>query len=155
PDVNFAAIETALQARDRIASRRKSVRPLADELDVKLDTGGIRDIEFLVQCLQRVHGGKERWLRSSGTLFALQKLHDKQHISGSDFQQLTSAYEFLRKVEHRLQLRQGQQTHRVPADTNEIAVLARSLSLNPENVVEEIRMRMAEVSAIYERIIHH
>src|SRR2546429_2552039 len=42
------------------------------------DRGGIRDIEFLVQCLQRVYGGAEPWLRSGGTLFSLQKLHDKR-----------------------------------------------------------------------------
>ena len=83
-------------------------------IDVKVDRGGIRDIEFLVQCLQRVYGGSESWLRSRGTLFALQKLHDKEHISGKDFHNLTNAYEFLRNLEHRLQLRHGQQTHRLP-----------------------------------------
>ena len=82
---------------------------------MKIDRGGIRDIEFLVQCLQRVYGGAEPWLRSGGTLFSLHKLHDKGHISGKEFHDLTSAYEFLRHLEHRLQLRQGQQTHRLPA----------------------------------------
>ena len=57
---------------------------------MKLDRGGIRDIEFLVQCLQRVYGGTEPWLRSGGTLFALQKLHDKEHLSGTDFHKLTA-----------------------------------------------------------------
>ena len=55
----------------------------------------------------RVYGGAEPWLRSGGTLFSLQKLHDKRHISGHEFHELTSAYEFLRHLEHRLQLRQG------------------------------------------------
>ena len=82
---------------------------------MKVDRGGIRDIEFLVQCLQRVYGGAEPWLRSGGTLFSLHKLHDKGHISGKEFHDLTSAYEFLRHLEHRLQLREGQQTHRLPA----------------------------------------
>ncbi|MBV9609526.1 MAG: glutamine-synthetase adenylyltransferase, partial [Acidobacteria bacterium] len=82
PRVNFAAIETALNARERMDSPRQrgtSRRP--STIDVKLDRGGIRDIEFLVQCLQRVYGGSEPWLRSGGTLFSLQKLHDKSHIS--------------------------------------------------------------------------
>ena len=83
---------------------------------MKIDRGGIRDIEFLVQCLQRVYGGAEPWLRSGGTLFSLQKLHDKGHISGKEFHDLTSAYEFLRHLEHRLQLRDGRQTHRLPAE---------------------------------------
>ena len=96
---------------------------------MKVDAGGIRDIEFLVQCLQRVYGGGEPWLRSRGTLFALQKLHDKEHISGKDFHNLTNAYEFLRNLEHRLQLRHGQQTHRLPNSRFGAAqALARSLT---------------------------
>ena len=95
---------------------------------MKVDRGGIRDIEFLVQCLQRVYGGGEPWLRSGGTLFALQKLHDKEHISSKDFQNLTNAYEFLRNLEHRLQLQNGQQTHRLPQSRNEVQALARSLT---------------------------
>ena len=95
---------------------------------MKIDRGGIRDIEFLVQCLQRVYGGSESWLRSRGTLFALQKLHDKEHISGKDFHNLTNAYEFLRNLEHRLQLRHGQQTHRLPQSRAELQSLARSLT---------------------------
>lgn len=154
--VNFAAIETALEAIERIRERRLTAR--GDAVDVKLDRGGIRDVEFLVQCLQRVYGGNERWLRSGGTLFSLQKLHDKRHLSGADFDRLTSAYEFLRRVEHRLQLRRGQQTHRVPADRHELEVLARSLGgsvvENSREFLENLRHCMAEVSKIYDRIIH-
>src|SRR2546429_4646414 len=84
------------------------------------DRGGIRDIEFLVQCLQRVYGGSEPWLRSGGTLFSLQKLHDKGHLGGKDFHELSTAYEFLRKLEHRLQLRRGQQTHRLAESQEEL-----------------------------------
>ena len=119
PNVNFAAVKTALQTREKnrqIAARRWLTQADgAAAIDVKLDRGGIRDIEFLVQCLQRVYGGEETWLRSRGTLFALQKLHDKEHISGKDFHNLTNAYEFLRHLEHHLQLRQGQQIHQLPS----------------------------------------
>jgi glutamate-ammonia-ligase adenylyltransferase len=155
--VNFAAIETALQAIDKMRGRRPSVP--GGSIDVKLDRGGIRDIEFLVQCLQRVYGGKQRWLRSGGTLFSLQKLHDKRHISGSDFHHLTAAYEFLRTIEHRLQLRHGQQTHRIPLDPAELEVLARSITQGSEpcsaaQLVTRVRERMDKVTEIYDRIIH-
>jgi len=156
--VNFAAIETALEAIERIRDKRLAARDAS--IDAKLDRGGIRDIEFLVQCLQRVYGGKQRWLRSGGTLFSLQKLHDKRHISGSDFHHLTTAYEFLRSIEHRLQLRRGQQTHRIPLDEQELTVLARSLtrgSAEPfpsSELVKVVRERMSRVSEIYDRIIH-
>ncbi|HEV2021375.1 MAG TPA: hypothetical protein VGQ94_02505 [Terriglobales bacterium] len=158
--VNFIAIETALDTREKISSHRRKKGPAkAAGLDVKLDRGGIRDIEFLVQCLQRVYGGEELWLRSGGTLFSLQKLHDKDHISGKDFHDLNSGYEFLRRVEHRLQLRQGQQTHHLPQSEAELRVLTRSV-VGPraaeasEGIEEEVRRRMAAVAEIYHRVIH-
>jgi [glutamine synthetase] adenylyltransferase / [glutamine synthetase]-adenylyl-L-tyrosine phosphorylase len=158
--VNFAAIETALAARDRIGARRRAAAARGGSIDVKLDRGGIRDIEFLVQCLQRVYGGKERWLRSGGTLFSLQKLHDKGHISGHDYNELTTAYEFLRRLEHRLQLRQGQQTHKLPKSAHELEVVSRSMASPQappagEDIVEVVSRRMAAVAEIYNRIIHH
>jgi glutamate-ammonia-ligase adenylyltransferase len=158
--VNFAAIETALAARDRIGARRRAAAARGGSIDVKLDRGGIRDIEFLVQCLQRVYGGKERWLRSGGTLFSLQKLHDKGHLSGHDFNELNTAYEFLRRLEHRLQLRQGQQTHKLPKSAHELEVVSRSVASAralpaKENIIELVSRRMAAVAEIYNRIIHH
>ena len=128
--VNFAAIKTALVAREKMQRRRQLGKTLGETeatIDVKIDRGGIRDIEFLVQCLQRVYGGAEPWLRSGGTLFSLHKLHDKGHISGKEFHDLTSAYEFLRHLEHRLQLREGQQTHRLPASEADCRVLQRAI----------------------------
>ena len=164
PELNFVAIKTALETREKIGShrRRSLLRQTAQHgIDVKIDRGGIRDIEFLVQCLQRVYGGGESWLRSRGTLFALQKLHDKEHISGKDFHNLTNAYEFLRNLEHRLQLRQGQQTHRLPESRAELQSLARSLTREgtaaptPEEFLAHVQRRMSAVAEIYQRVIYH
>jgi len=164
PELNFVAIKTALDTREKIGShRRKSLLKKVAQtgIDVKIDRGGIRDIEFLVQCLQRVYGGGEPWLRSRGTLFALQKLHDKEHIGGKDFQNLTNAYEFLRNLEHRLQLREGQQIHCLPNSRTELQSLARSLTregtvaLTPEEFLAYVRRRMAAVAEIYQRVIYH
>jgi glutamate-ammonia-ligase adenylyltransferase len=161
--VNFAAIKTALVAREKMQKRRQhgaALEQLNESINVKIDPGGIRDIEFLVQCLQRVYGGAEPWLRSGGTLFSLQKLHDKLHISGKEFHDLTSAYEFLRHVEHRLQLQQGQQTHRLPVGAAELRILQRSMEgyapgENAESDLEKtVRRRMAAVAEIYQRIIY-
>ena len=160
--INFAAIKTALVAREKMHAgryRRRTIEPDGESIDVKIDRGGIRDIEFLVQCLQRVYGGEEPWLRSGGTLFSLQKLHDKQHISGKDFHELTSAYEFLRHLEHRLQLREGQQTHRMPGAEGELRNLQRSMEGYAPGVYRladlpgVVRRRMDAVAQIYRRII--
>ena len=165
--LNFAAIKTALQSQERMARRRihraqfRGASPLSTRIDVKLDRGGIRDIEFLVQCLQRVYGGGEPWLRSGGTLFSLQKLHDKGHVSGKDFHILNVAYNFLRTTEHRLQLRDGQQTHVLPAGDRELRVLSRLVSSDesheyrPESFLDLVHDRMTAVAEIYQRIIQY
>lgn len=163
PNVNFAAIKTALQTRERIDKRQgdaKAGRSSDKSINVKLDRGGIRDIEFLVQCLQRVYGGEESWLRSQGTLFAMQKLHDKEHISGKDFHNLTKAYEFLRNLEHHLQLRHGRQCHQLPRNRQELSVLARCLGAgeetykSAEDFLRYVQGRMSEVGEIYRRIVY-
>lgn len=163
PELNFAAIKTALSMREKIDQQRRSPRRVPWALrgiDIKREPGGIRDIEFLVQCLQRVYGGPEPWLRSSGTLFTLQKLHDKQHISGSDFDTLTGSYIFLRNLEHRLQLWQGQQTHRLLTSEAELVTLARGMTREgsavpaPSAFLEQVRVRMRGVAEIYRRVIY-
>lgn len=159
--VNFVAIKTALVAREKIdRKRRKQIAAEGHEsINVKVDRGGIRDIEFLVQCLQRVYGGGEPWLRSGGTLFSLQKLHDKRHITGHDFHELTSAYSFLRHLEHRLQLREGQQVHRLPRSEHELQIIQRSMvGFTPgyrlADLNSSVRQRMAAVAEIYQRVIY-
>ena len=160
-ELNFSAIETALIARRRQNEKHRSAkveRSSSKTIDVKIDPGGIREIEFLVQCLQRVHGGVEPWLRSGGTLFSLQKLHDKGHITVHDFHLLTSTYEFLRTVEHRLQLKNGQQRHHLPSDPQELQILADSVdpdrAFTPAGFVDGVQRRLTRVSDIYRRIIH-
>jgi glutamate-ammonia-ligase adenylyltransferase len=163
PELNFLAIKTALASREKMGSHRRRrllKQPGQNGIDVKLDRGGIRDIEFLVQCLQRVYGGSESWLRSRGTMFALQKLYDKEHIGSKDFHNLTNAYEFLRNLEHRLQLRQGQQTHRLPESRRELESLARGLAREgttaptPEEFLAHVQRRMSAVTEIYQRVIY-
>ena len=161
PHINFSAIETAVNSRDKIdVHRRRSIalRNKPGAVDVKLDRGGIRDIEFLAQCLQRVYGGEERWLHASGTLFSLQKLNDRGHLDGHDFHQLGQAYEFLRVVEHRLQLQRGQQVHSLPSGAEELTVLARAVlgdSFNGKDAfLELLRAHMGRVAAIYDCIVH-
>jgi glutamate-ammonia-ligase adenylyltransferase len=161
-ELNFAAVKTALISRERIHKRRRSplARARAGGVDVKLDPGGIRDIEFLVQCLQRTYGGSEPWLRSGGTLFSLQKLHDKSHITGNEFHELTATYEFLRHLEHRLQWRWGRQTHTLPTGPAEVSVLHRSMinlvsgQEHFDDLPATVRRRMAQVAEIYERVVY-
>jgi glutamate-ammonia-ligase adenylyltransferase len=120
---DVAAVTSVLLSRERIAQHLRESR--SDQLDVKLHPGGIREIEFLTQCLQRLYGARDPWVRSGGTLHALRKLNDKELLLDRDYAALSSAYEFLRTVEHRIQLDFGRQSHRLPHDPAAQDVLAR------------------------------
>jgi [glutamine synthetase] adenylyltransferase / [glutamine synthetase]-adenylyl-L-tyrosine phosphorylase len=156
---DFEAVEGVLWTRERISKRMREGR--SDTVDVKLHRGGIRDIEFLTQCLQRLHGGTDHWVRSGGTLLALRKLNDKGWISDRDYATLTHSYEFLRRVEHRVQLEMGQQTHRLPAEREALDRLARRVgSEGPPGtspgaaLQKQVQQAFARVDEIYQRVIH-
>jgi glutamate-ammonia-ligase adenylyltransferase len=149
--LSLSAIQTAAHSLERI--RRGVVRQSARELDVKNGAGGLREIEFVVQCLQRVHGGGEPWLRSSGTLFALQKLHDKGNIGDAEFRELGATYGLLRAIEHRLQCRQGAQSHRLPEAQHAQVALFRSLGEGSIAGAEELRRTMQSASALCGRVL--
>ncbi len=95
--------------------------------NVKLGDGGIREIEFIVQAMQIVRGGRERELRVKGTLPALTVLGTRGLLPQSAVTALRDAYVFLRRLEHRLQYRDDQQTHQLPANAEERALLAASM----------------------------
>ena len=100
-------------------------------MDVKLARGGIRDIEFLVQCLQRLHGAREARVRHGGTLLALARLHDRDLLSSTEYSRLVEAYEYLRRLEHLLQLEDDRQTHTLPTNSMDLERLARRMNTAP------------------------
>ncbi|MDQ2711897.1 MAG: glutamine-synthetase adenylyltransferase [Acidobacteriota bacterium] len=161
--VDFSTIETMSVTRERIGAKiaSKPIRPA--ELDVKLTRGGIRDIEFLVQCLQRLHGSRENSVKDRGTLPALARLHDRDLLSTTEFSRLTHAYEFLRKLEHVLQFENDRQVHAVPTDLIEVDRIARRIStvhkaepdlLASAQLLKQLKLHLAIVQGIYERIVH-
>ncbi|MEY2683460.1 MAG: Glutamate-ammonia-ligase adenylyltransferase [Pseudomonadota bacterium] len=105
------------------ASRRAAGHPERFN-DVKLSRGGIREIEFTVQLLQVVRGGQYPELRTRPTLSALQRLQRAGLMPEARVQALTDAYIFLRRVEHRIQYLDDQQTHVLPTQDDDLAWLA-------------------------------
>src|ERR1041385_1670660 len=75
-----------------------------DELDVKLGAGGIREIEFVVQTLQFIHGAQHAFLQEQGTLKALRAIAQLELLPTAEVRALDQSYRFLRRVEHRLQI---------------------------------------------------
>ena len=96
--------------------------------NVKLGPGGIREIEFIVQALQLVRGGREPALRLRGTVPALAALRVRGLLPAAAADELLDAYLFLRKVEHRLQYRDDAQTHDLPQDDGDRAALAHAMA---------------------------
>ncbi|MBW6396457.1 bifunctional [glutamine synthetase] adenylyltransferase/[glutamine synthetase]-adenylyl-L-tyrosine phosphorylase [Roseomonas sp. HJA6] len=92
--------------------------------DVKLGRGGIREIEFTVQVLQLIWGGRDPGLRDPTTLGALSSLASAGKIDRRAAADLADAYVFLRTLEHRLQMVADRQTHRMPEDAQGIANIA-------------------------------
>ena len=110
------------------ATRRAAGR--ADRAnDVKLSRGGIREIEFTVQLLQVVRGGQFPEIRTRSTLKALPRLVARGLIPAATAERLAECYTFLRRVEHRIQFLDDQQTHLMPTQDADVDWIARSLSL--------------------------
>ncbi len=164
--LDFEAVEAVSEARQRIHEKLKRSRHAG--LNVKLASGGIRDIEFLVQCLQRLHGGREPWVRHGGTLLALFRLRDKSFLSDREYSRLVTAYQFLRHLEHRLQFLDDRQTHTLPVVAEELAALARRMpsssfrlptapspALSPAEALDrELNEQLNAVRELYDRVIH-
>jgi len=158
--LDFRAVEAVSETRQRI-SEKIAARRKRGGIDIKLTPGGIRDIEFLVQCLQRLHGGREPWVRHGGTMLALARLRDKELLSDSEYARLANAYQFLRNVEHRLQLDEDRQTHTLPTDDTRVEILARRMppdatgaGLTAALFRERLHDHLEAVREIYERVVH-
>lgn len=125
------------------------------ERNLKLGRGGIREIEFFIQALQLVNGGRKPQLQSRNSLEMLSLLKEEGHISVADSDALADAYRFLRQVEHRIQIVQEQQTHSLPQDSRCYQVLARrngyATAEEFSAVLEDHRRR---VSAVFSDLFH-
>jgi glutamate-ammonia-ligase adenylyltransferase len=124
------------------------------ERNVKLGQGGIREIEFVVQALQLIHGARHTFLQEQSTMKVLPALAHLDLLPRKESVALESAYRFLRRVEHRLQIEAEQQTHTVPDDPEALRRLARSLGYPTRaEFLENLHEQMQNVRAIFLRVI--
>ncbi len=125
------------------------------ERNLKLGHGGIREIEFFIQAHQLVNGGTRPHLQFRNSLRVLNLLGKEGLVSERDLEALSSAYRFLRTVEHRIQIVQEQQTHMLPVAQRDCTVLARRCGFSG---CDEFRAQLArhrqEVSAIFKDLFH-
>jgi len=133
---------------------RDVVGPDKLQRDVKLGIGGIREIEFIVQALQLIHGAQHPFLQEPSMLKALRALRQLHLLPREEVLALDNAYRFLRRVEHRLQIEAEQQVHTVPEDPEALRRLAHSLRfLSAEAFTAALQERMGTVRPIFQRII--
>ncbi len=125
--------------------------------ELKLGTGGLRDIEFSVQMLQMVHGASDITVRARDTLTALEQLATWGYVGRDDARALAVAYRFLRTLEHRLQLRSLRRTHTLPADADNLRWLGRSMGMrtNPDTeVLAKWRSQARDVRRLHEKLFY-
>ncbi len=127
---------------------------LLDEVNVKLFTGGIRDIEFSVQALQMINGKEDKSLRSGHTLNAIRLLEKRQLLSTKEAEIFKNAYIFYRRIEHFLQLMNDRQTHEIPKDTETLGRLSKLLGYSSiKKFNAALNTYRTEVRKIFDSII--
>ena len=145
--LDYGVFESLRQLHRKVrdeAQRRAAGRPERAN-DVKLSRGGIREIEFIVQLLQVVRGGQFPEIRTRSTLKALARLAARGLMKPETATRLAEAYDFLRRVEHRIQYLDDQQTHCLPGADADLGWIARSLGMVCHSDTCELMDKLCEV----------
>ncbi|WP_299199456.1 glutamine-synthetase adenylyltransferase [Thermocrinis sp.] len=134
--IDYRVLEEIRLIKAQINAQAK--KGLLNKINVKTGEGGIREVEFMVQAMVLLFGGKFPFLRESNTIRALWKLHQKGVFSMEEVEFLESAYVFLRKLEHRIQMKNCVQNHAF--SPQEAPLLAKLMDME----VEEFQRRFQE-----------
>ena len=149
--LEFSEISSLKAIKRRI--ERRTLESGAERTEVKLGYGGIRDVEYIIQFLQLLHGARLPRVRHHNTLIALRLLEGSGAILPDERDRLDDAYRFLRLVEHRLQLVQHAQVHRIPDSGPELTTLARRCGYPDATSFLATYQRLAEgVRTIFDRL---
>jgi glutamate-ammonia-ligase adenylyltransferase len=146
-------IENALRSV-RLSKEKIDLEHLGDKgFNVKLGKGGVREIEFIAQALQLAYGGQDKWLRSPHTLISLSRLADRGLLSEAELTVLSNAYDFLRHLEHILQMEHGLQTHVIPADPEKRVLIAKRMAFpTPAEFEKALESSTRNVNRAFVRI---
>lgn len=150
--LNLRILNEVASMKDRIETG--VVRSGDLDRNVKLGRGGIREIEFIAQTYQVLHGGKNPFLQGSQTVPALQNLVRYRLIAPQDAEELVAAYGFLRDVEHRLQMENNLQTHTLPVERKQRERLGALMGFESLKAFEDaLRNHTAGVRRIFEQTL--
>jgi len=151
--LDFAAIQDIHSIKRQIDAHRGGSSIKVAGHNVKLGRGGIREIEFFAQTQQLIWGGREPELRVPGTCDALEALARAGHIAPEAAAELTDCYRALRRIEHRLQMVNDQQTHTLPDDAEGLRRVALFLGYrDAAQFAAELTRVLATVERHYARL---
>lgn len=156
----WSAAERDGFVEDTQAMRRRVVEHIPAkeaERQLKLGSGGLRDVEFAVQLLQLVHGRADERVRPPTTLSALAELTNGGYVGREDGEALHEAYAFLRTLEHRIQLHRLRRIHVVPEDEVSLRRLGRSMGFfkDPVTVLNKTwQHHRREVRRLHEKLFY-
>jgi len=169
-DALMPMVWTACEREDfvpEVQAMRRRVESLVPaevrDRELKLGAGGLRDVEFAVQLLQLVHGRTDRAMHVASTVDALAALGAGGYVGRDDAANLTASYEFLRLLEHRLQLQRLKRTHLLPAPDDDEALrwLARAAHVRPDGthdalgvLREELKRQNVRVSKLHAKLFY-
>jgi glutamate-ammonia-ligase adenylyltransferase len=123
--LDFGVIEEVRQISARIRDHFAQGAEIGPGYDLKRGRGGIREVEFLIQIQQMIHGGRDPSVRAAATLDAISALRAADRLDAAMAEELAAAYRLLRTVEHRVQMVEDAQTHLLPASSAALDNVAR------------------------------
>ncbi|OUV03527.1 MAG: hypothetical protein CBC42_03485 [Betaproteobacteria bacterium TMED82] len=139
-----------IKSHHKTKSRNKNRKSWS--FNVKLDDGGIRDIELLVQLHQLIRGGNYKFLQTPSTLSAIEEVSKMDIFSRKEREKIDAAYKLYRQVEHRLQYYGNRQTHQFESNTNFANFIALSLNFkNERELVDELKFFKKEISGFFNK----
>jgi len=153
-NMDFAALNDIAAIKNQINRHYDQDKKPGPGFNVKLGKGGIREIEFFAQVNQLLHAGRHPSLRLHGTIEALKELTNLGMISDDQCVRLIEAYEYLRTLEHRIQMVDDAQTHDLSVDPGQLTRLATFMSCSTTGkMVEELKLHTHNVSNIYDSLL--
>jgi len=154
--LDFVALSDIHEMKRQIHAYRGHSVVAVEGHNIKLGRGGIREIEFFVQTQQLIAGGRNSRLRSRETLVALRTLADGGWIDRETYADLQNAYEFLRTVEHRLQMVADEQTHTLPSRRDKLDGFARFLGYADRDALAQVLLKhLRAVESRYASLFEH
>lgn len=152
--LDFDSLSALRALRERIRTdwqqRAHARRGVDAQHNIKLGEGGIREIEFVVQLNQLIRAGQQPSLQQRNLLAALHKQRRAGLLTEQEATRLEAAYVFLRRLEHRLQYREDEQTHLLPRDADTLRTLAQTMGHEQvEHFEASLQAHRAQVSQYF------